>query len=76
MQGSSSSGEIYSGLRVIPGDVVDWQALNYPCSPIFYISDPSVVRPLPGEIDPSQNGGDYRAYSGTWQDAETRTSGG
>jgi hypothetical protein len=74
MQGGAS--ETYSGLQISPGDVVDWKALNYPCSPTFYVSDPSVVQNLPSEIDPSLNGGDYSAYSGTWQAAESRTSGG
>jgi hypothetical protein len=27
------------------------------------------------ETDPSQDGGDYSGYAGTWQDAKTRTGG-
>jgi hypothetical protein len=66
----------YSGRQAGPGDVINWQALDLPCSPIFYVSDPSVVQALPTQLDPSLNGGDYSAYAGTWQAAELRTSGG
>lgn len=65
-----------SGRPANPGDVINWQALKMNCSPAFYTSGSSTVQSVRIETDPSQNGGDYSAYAGTWQDAETRTSGG
>jgi len=65
----------YSGRQVSPGDVIKWRALRMNCSPTFYTSDSSTVQSVRIETDPSQNGGDYSGYAGTWQDAETRTSG-
>jgi hypothetical protein len=66
----------YSGLQANPGDVINWHVLDMNCSPIFYPSDPSSVQSEAISTDPSQNGGDYTMYAGTWQAAEQRTSGG
>ena len=63
----------YSGRKANPGDVINWQALNMNCSPTFYTSDRSTVQQEGILLDPSQNGGDYTVYAGTWQDAERRT---
>jgi len=66
----------YSGLQANPGDVINWHVLDMNCSPIFYAPDPSSVQSERIDTDPSQNGGDYTMYAGTWQAAESRTSGG
>ena len=66
----------YSGLQANPGDVIDWKALDMPCSPTWYTSDQSTVQSERTVLDPSLNGGDYSAYAGTWQAAELRASGG
>jgi hypothetical protein len=66
----------YSGLQANPGDVIDWHVLDMNCSPVFYPTDPSSVQSERITTDPSQNGGDYTLYAGTWQAAESRTSGG
>jgi hypothetical protein len=66
----------FSGLQANPGDVINWHVLDMNCSPIFYASDPSSVQSERIATDPSQNGGDYTLYAGTWQAAEVRTSGG
>ena len=58
------------------GDVINWQALDMPCSPTWYTSDQSTVQSQATALDPSLNGGDYSAYAGTWQAAELRASGG
>ena len=65
----------YSGLQANPGDVINWQARDMLCAPTWYGSDQSAVQSVATAIDPSQNGGDYSAYAGTWQAAEGRTSG-
>jgi hypothetical protein len=67
--------DTYSGIEASPGDVVNWQALNMLCSPNWYTSDQSTVQSQATVIDPSQNGGDYSTYAGTWQAAQLRTSG-
>ena len=59
----------YQGRQANPGDVINWQALNMPCSPTFYTSDQPTVQSEATTVLPSLN-------SGTWQDAETRSSGG
>lgn len=41
-----------------------------------YRSDPSVVQSEIQLLNPSLNGGDYSPTGGSWQDAESRTSGG
>ena len=66
----------FSGLQANPGDVINWHALDMNCSPIPYASDPSSVQSQRIATDPSVNGGDYTQYAGTWQAAESRTSGG
>lgn len=66
----------YSGLQANPGDVIDWKALDMPCSPTWYTSDQSTVQSERTVLDPSLNGGDYSAYAGTWQAAELRASSG
>ncbi len=66
----------YSGLQASPGDVINWQARDMLCSPTWYTSDQSAVQSQATTIDPSQNGGDYSTYAGTWQAAEGRTSSG
>ena len=59
----------YSGRQANPGDVINWQALNMPCSPTWYRSGQSAVQSENTTVLPSLN-------SGTWQAAELRTSGG
>ena len=66
----------YSGLKANPGEVINWHVLDMNCSPIFYASDTSSVQSERISTDPLQNGGDYTMYAGTWQAAESRTSGG
>ena len=65
----------FSGLQASPGDVVNWHALDMNCSPIPYSTDASTVQSEYTLTDPSANGGDYSQYAGTWQAAESRTSG-
>ena len=55
----------YSGRQANPGDVINWQALDLPCSPIFYTSDPPTVQSQSTALS-----------SGSWQTAEQLTSGG
>jgi hypothetical protein len=59
----------YSGRQANPGDVINWQALNMPCSPTFYTSDQATVQSQATTVLPSLN-------SGTWQTAEQQTSAG
>lgn len=58
----------FSGRPANPGDVINWQALDLPCSPTWYTSDQSTVQSEYTAVLPYLN-------SGTWQAAETRTSG-
>ena len=60
----------YSGLQANPGDVINWHVLDMNCSPIFYASDPSSVQSERIATDPSQNGGDYTMYAGTWRERQ------
>jgi len=57
----------FSGRPANPGDVINWQALDLPCSPTWYTSDQSTVQSEYTAVLPYLN-------SGTWQAAETRTS--
>jgi hypothetical protein len=66
----------YSGRQANPGDVINWQALDMPCSPTFYDSNQSTVQSERISLDPRLNGGDYSGFAGYWQAAEARTSGG
>ena len=65
----------YSGLAANPGDLINWHVLDMNCSPDFYPPSQSSVQSERVITDPSQNGGDYTMYAGTWQAAESRTSG-
>lgn len=58
----------YSGFPANPGDAIDWQALDLPCSDSWYASDSSAV----------QSEAPLLAWrnSGSWQTAEQVTSGG
>lgn len=58
----------YSGRQANPGDVINWQALNLPCSPTIYTSDPPTVQSEASTVLPSLN-------SGPWQTAEQLTGG-
>jgi hypothetical protein len=60
--------QTYSGRQANPGDVINWQALDLPCSPTSYTSDQSTVESEYTTVLPALN-------SGTWQAAEARTSG-
>lgn len=66
----------YQGITANPGDVIDWQALDVPCAAHMYRSGQSDVQQEAQMLNPATNGGDYSASGGSWQDAETRTSGG
>jgi hypothetical protein len=57
----------YSGRHANPGDVINWQALDLPCSPTFYTSNQPTVRSEATTVLPSLN-------SGPWQTAERLTS--
>lgn len=59
----------YSGIAASPGDVINWQALNLPCSSTFYTSDQATVHSEATSVLPVLN-------SGSWQSAEQVTSGG
>jgi hypothetical protein len=61
--------QTYSGRQANPGDVINWQALNMPCSPTFYTSDQPTVQSEATTVLPSLN-------SGAWQAAKQLTSGG
>jgi hypothetical protein len=60
--------QTYSGFQASPGDVINWQALDMPCSGSWYASDSSAVQSEAALLQ-SQN-------SGSWQNAEQETSGG
>jgi hypothetical protein len=58
----------YSGLPASPGDVINWQALDMPCSSTWYASDQSAVQSEATAVLPSLN-------SGSWQTAEQIANG-
>lgn len=58
----------YSGRPANPGDDINWQALDLPCSPTWYTSDQSTVQSEASTVLPQLN-------SGSWQAAEASTSG-
>lgn len=58
----------YSGRPANPGDVINWQALNLPCSPTWYTSDQATVQSEATTVLPQLN-------SGSWQSWEASTSG-
>jgi len=58
----------YSGRSANPGDDIAWQALDQPCSPTWYTSDPATVQSERTTVLPQLN-------SGSWQAAEASTSG-
>jgi hypothetical protein len=67
----------YSGITASPGSVIDWQAVDMPCSSGPFRSDPYTVQ-LTMQVDKSElanPGGDQTDTAGTWQAAEARTSG-
>jgi len=66
----------YGGVTANPGDVINWQALDLPCSAYPYRSDQSVVQSETQLLNSAMNGGDTSVTGGSWQDAESRTSGG
>jgi hypothetical protein len=57
----------YSGFQANPGDVIDWQALDLPCSNSWYASDPAAVQSVATQPPPFN--------SGPWQNAEQVTNG-
>jgi hypothetical protein len=61
--------QTYSGRQANPSDVVSWPARDMPCSATWYTSDRQTVRSESTTVLPALN-------SGSWQSAETRTSGG
>lgn len=61
--------QAYSGRRASPGDDINWQALDMPCSSTWYASDQAAVQSEQATVLPSFN-------SGSWQSAEARTSSG
>lgn len=67
----------YSGITASPGSVIDWQAVDMPCSAGPFRSDPYTVQLTmqTGESELANPGGDQTATAGTWQAAEARTSG-
>lgn len=58
----------YSGLPASPGEVINWQALDLPCSPTWYTSDQATVQSEATTVLPQLN-------SGSWQSWEASTSG-
>jgi len=60
--------QTYSGLPASPGDVINWQAKDLPCSPTWYTSDASTVQSEATSVLPQLN-------SGSWQSWEASTSG-
>ncbi len=58
----------YSGRPANPGDDINWQALDLPCSPTWYTSDQATVQSEASTVLPQLN-------SGSWQAAEASTSG-
>jgi len=61
--------QTYSGRPANPGDTINWQALDMPCSPTWYTSDQPTVQSESTTVLPSLN-------SGSWQSAEARISSG
>ena len=60
--------QTYSGRLANPADVINWQALDLPCSPTWYTSDQSTVQSEASTVLPQLN-------SGSWQSWEASTSG-
>jgi hypothetical protein len=60
--------QTYSGRQANPGDVINWQAKDLPCSPTWYTSDTSTVQSEASSVLPQLN-------SGSWQSWEASTSG-
>ena len=60
--------QTYSGRPASPGDTINWQALDLPCSPISYTSDQSTVQSEATTVLPQLN-------SGSWQSWEAAVSG-
>ncbi len=60
--------QTYSGRLANPADVINWQALDLPCSPTWYTSDQSTVQSEYSTVLPQLN-------SGSWQSWEASTSG-
>jgi hypothetical protein len=60
--------QTYSGLPASPGDVINWQAKDLPCSPTWYTSDTSTVQSEASTVLPQLN-------SGSWQSWEASISG-
>jgi hypothetical protein len=60
--------QTYSGRQANPGDVINWQAKDLPCSPTWYTSDTSTVQSESSTVLPQLN-------SGSWQSWEASTSG-
>ena len=58
----------YSGRPANPGDVINWQALPLPCSPLSYTADQSTVQSEASTVLPQLN-------SGSWPSWEASTSG-
>lgn len=72
------AGGNYSGIDANPGDTINWQAVDMPCSTSLFRSDPSDVQSaiqlLNSEM--SNPGGDQTETAGSWQDAENRANAG
>ena len=68
----------YSGITANPGDVIDWQVFDMPCSTAPYRSDSYDVQLTQQQMNTEINnpGGDQTETAGTWQDAESRADGG
>ncbi len=60
--------QTYSGRLANPGDVINWQAKDLPCSPTWYTSDTSTVQSEASTVLPQLN-------SGSWQSWEASISG-
>jgi hypothetical protein len=60
--------QAYWGRPSNPGDTINWQALDLPCSPTWYTSDKPTVQSEASTVLPQLN-------SGSWQAAEASTSG-
>jgi hypothetical protein len=60
--------QTYSGRPANPGDTINWQALDLPCSATWYTSDQSSVQTEATTVLPQLN-------SGSWQSWEASTSG-
>jgi hypothetical protein len=66
----------YQGVTANPGEVIDWQALDLPCSAHPYRSGPADVQAEARLLNPATSRSDSSATGGSWQDAEARTGGG